>query len=156
MNLLRHPARLSAAVWAALLLPILLHAQGLTGEIRLEVKDPSGAAMHASGRLENLQAGTSRSFQTDATGRTALRDLTFGRYRLEVSAQGFAIQSFLVDVRSNNPVSRTVTMALGVESARVDVVTATPLPGSNLSLQELPGPVQTLSAQSLKNSGSLD
>jgi hypothetical protein len=40
-----------------LLLPILLRAQGLAGEIRLEVKDPSGAAMQASGRLENLQSG---------------------------------------------------------------------------------------------------
>jgi hypothetical protein len=54
------------------MLPVLLHAQGLAGEIRLEVKDPSGAAMQASGRLENLQTGASRSFQTDGNGNSGL------------------------------------------------------------------------------------
>jgi hypothetical protein len=47
-------------------------------------------------------------------------------------------------------------MALGIESARVDVVAATPLAGSNLTLQEIPGPAQTATAQDLNNSGSLD
>src|SRR5215831_11610702 len=127
MNPNRYPARLWSAILAISLLPILLCAQALGGEIRLEVIDPSGAAMKASGRLENLQTGASRSFKTDANGKFTLGDLTFGRYRLEVSGQGFANQSLLVDVQSDNPVSRTITMALGVESARVDVVTATPL-----------------------------
>jgi hypothetical protein len=68
-----------------------------------------------------------------------LGDLSLDRYRLELSGQGFVTQSLLVDVQSNNPISRTITMALGVESARVDVVVATPLAGSNLSLQEMPG-----------------
>jgi outer membrane receptor protein involved in Fe transport len=139
-----------------LLLPILLHAQGLAGEIQLEVKDPSGAAMLASGRLDNLQTGASRSFHTDTNGKSTLADLGFGRYRLELSAQGFAPQSLLVDVQSNNPVTRTITMELGAESARVDVVAATPLAGSNLSLQEVPGQVQTATDLDLKNSGSLD
>jgi hypothetical protein len=95
--------------------------------------------MHASGRLENVHTGASHSFRTDENGRFTLGNLSYGRYRLEVSGQGFATQSFLVDVQSNNPVSRTITMALGVESARVDVVAATPVAGSNLSLQEMPG-----------------
>jgi outer membrane receptor protein involved in Fe transport len=138
------------------LLPIQLFAQGSKGEIRLEVRDPSGAAMQASGRVENLQSGVSRSFQTDANGKRTLGDLSFGRYRLEISGQGFATQSLLIDVQSNNPVSRTVTMAIGVESARVDVIAVTPLAGSNLSLQEIPGPVQTATGQDLNNSSSLD
>jgi outer membrane receptor protein involved in Fe transport len=141
---------------AVSLLPNILPAQGLSGKIRVEVKDPSGAPMQASGRLENLQSGAERSFQTDAKGELTLGDLSFGRYRLEVSSQGFATQSLLIDVPSNNLVSRTITMALGVESARVDVVSATPLAGSNLSLQEMPGPVQTATARDLDNSGSLD
>jgi outer membrane receptor protein involved in Fe transport len=152
----RCAALFCSSVLAASLLPIFLCAQALDGEIRLEIKDPSGAAMQASGKLKNLQTGASRSFQTDANGKFTLGDLSFSRYRLEVSGQGFATQSFLVDVQSNAPVSRTITMAIGVESARVDVVAATPLAGSNLSLQEMPGPVQTASAEDLNNSGSLD
>src|SRR5262249_46750189 len=70
--------------------------------------------------------------------------------------QGFATQSLVVDVQSDNPVTHTITMVLGVETARVDVVAATPLAGSNLSLQEIPGPVQTATGQDLNNSGSLD
>jgi outer membrane receptor protein involved in Fe transport len=139
-----------------LFLPILLNAQGLVGEIRLEVKDPSGAAMEASGKLENLQTGASRAVRTDANGKVTLGALSFGRYRLEVSGQGFAAQSLLIDIKSTTPVSRTITMALGVESSRVDVVAATPLAGSSLSLQEMPGPVQTATGQDLANSGSLD
>jgi outer membrane receptor protein involved in Fe transport len=133
-----------------------LRAQGLAGEIRLEVKDPSGAAMQASGRLENLQSGAARSFQTDANGKFTLANLSYGRYRLEISGPGFAAQSLLLDVESSHPVSRTMTMALGIASARVDVVAATPLAGSNLALQEIPGPVQIATGQDLNNSGSLD
>src|SRR5215469_16347572 len=140
MNPLRHRAEFTSAILAILLLPILLRAQGLAGEIRVEVKDPSGAAMQASGRLENLQTGASRSFQTDANGKFTIEDLSVGRYQLEMSSQGFAAQTVLVDVESDNPVSRTITMALGVQSAKVDVVAATPLVGSDLSLQEMPGP----------------
>ena len=147
---------LCAAVLIAIFSPILLPAQGLSGQIRLEIRDSSGAAMQASGRLENLQTGAVRSFQTDANGKLILEDLAFGRYRVEVSGPGFATQALLVDVQSAHPVSRTVTMALGVESARIDVVAPTPLAGSGLSLQEMPGPVQTAAAQEINNSGSPD
>jgi outer membrane receptor protein involved in Fe transport len=143
-------------MWGVLLLPILLHAQGLGGMVRIEVKDPSGAAMQASGRFENLQSGATRSFQTDANGKLTLENLSYGRYRLEISSRGFATQSLVVEVRSGSPVSRTVTMALGVESSRVDVVAATPLAGSGLTLQEIAAPVQTASGQDLNNSGALD
>ena len=112
--------------------------------------------MLASGRLENLQTGSARSFQIDANGTLTLPNLSFGRYRLEVSRQGFASQLLLVDVHSSSPVLRTITMALGIESARVDVVAATPLAGSDLPLQEIPAPVQTASGEDLKNSGALD
>jgi outer membrane receptor protein involved in Fe transport len=140
----------------ALLCPIILQGQGLTGEVRVEVKDPSGAVMQASGRLENLQTGTVRAFQTDANGTYAFGNLSYGRYRLEVSSQGFATQSVIVDVQSSTPVSRTVSMALGTESARVDVVATTPLAGSDLSLREIPAPVQTATQRDLNKSGALD
>ncbi|HEY1947858.1 MAG TPA: TonB-dependent receptor [Bryobacteraceae bacterium] len=134
----------------------LVQAQTITGELRLQVKDPSGAAMAASGRLLSLTAGINRSFQTDAGGVYAFQKLPQGRYRLEVSKNGFATQSVLVHVQSNTPVLRTVTMALAAQASRVDVVAATPLPGTDLALDEIPAPVQTATARDIQQSGSLD
>ena len=53
-----------------------------TGEIRLQVYDPSGAALQASGRIAG--PGANRTFQTDARGAYSLDGLTFGRYRLDI------------------------------------------------------------------------
>jgi hypothetical protein len=111
----------------------LLWADGPAGEIRLEVKDPSGAAMEVSGKLENLANGTNRSFRTDALGKYALKSVPYGRYRLLLSSSGFAAQSLLIDVQSDAPISRTITMLLGAATANVTVVATTPLAGVDLS-----------------------
>src|SRR5271154_1911837 len=88
---------------ACLLLPVLLFGQLATGELHIEVKDPSGAAMQVSGRLENLQSRAARSFRTNSNGKFTLGNLGFGRYRLELSKGGFATQSVDVDVESSTP-----------------------------------------------------
>ncbi len=134
----------------------LLRAQPQAGEIRLEVKDPSGAAMEVSGRLQKLGGGVGRSFQTDARGTYTFSDLPRGRYRLEVTKSGFATQSTLIDVQSGTPVSRTVTMILGSQSSRVEVVSATPLAGTDLSTDQIAGPIQTATAADVDNSGALN
>jgi outer membrane receptor protein involved in Fe transport len=141
---------------ACLLLPVLLFGQVATGELHIEVKDPSGAAMQVSGRLENLQTGAARSFRTDPSGKFTVSNLGLGRYRLELSRGGFATQSVDVDVESGTPVARTITMALGVANARVDVVAATPLAGADLTTNQIAGPVQTATATDIQNSGALD
>src|SRR5215472_1074617 len=142
---------------SCLLLPAFLLGQVATGEFHIEVKDPSGAAVEqAAGSLQELSTGAYRRFKTNSSGTYTVENLPLGRYRLEISKEGFATQSFLVDVQPGSPVSRTITMALGIESARVDVVAATPLAGSNLSVQEVPAPVQVASQQDLQNSGAQD
>ena len=103
-------------------------AQHPAGEVRIEVKDPSGAAISASGKLQNLATGNARSFQTDTQGAYAFTSLPFGRYRLEVTAGGFAARTVPVDVHSIQPVTQTVTLSLSAQAFRVDVVGATPLP----------------------------
>jgi outer membrane receptor protein involved in Fe transport len=139
----------------ALFCPVV-YGQLSSGEIHLEVKDPSGAAMQATGWLHNVANGIFRSFQTDVQGSYIFTTVPYGRYRLEVAGAGFATQSLLLDVDSAMPIARQVTMALGKSSDRVDVVAATPLPGSEVSLLEIPTPVQTASQQDIRNSGSLD
>ena len=136
--------------------PFELRAQAPSGEIHVQVQDPSGAPMQASARLRSLGAGFDRMFLTDPRSALVVSNLPYGRYRLEVSKSGFATQSMLIDLLSAAPVSRTVTLALATEATRVEVVATTPLPGTDLPLDEIPAPVQTASARDLEQSGALD
>ena len=124
----------------------LLQAQQPSGEIRLEVNDPSGAAVEASGRLRNPAGGVDLTFQTDAQGKYVIANLPYGRYRLELTKTGFVTQSSLIDVQSGTPISRTVTLAIGAQSSKVDVVAVTPLAGTDLTTDQIAGPVQTATA----------
>ena len=63
----------------------VLKAQRPAGEIRLEVRDPSGAGMEASGKLQNLASGVVRTFQTDDKGVYTFLTLPYARYRLEAN-----------------------------------------------------------------------
>ena len=64
---------------------MIAHAQG-AGEIRLQVKDPSGAALQASGHVTG--PAVDRAFRTDAQGAFSLSGLAFGQYRLDISRPG--------------------------------------------------------------------
>jgi outer membrane receptor protein involved in Fe transport len=148
---------LACTAFAVLLLglgSVSLYGQS-KGEIHLDVKDPSGAAAEASGKLQNLGSGATVDYETDAQGSYTFSNLSAGRYRLEVTKSGFATQSLAIEVQSAS-ISRTVTMALSALAAQIDVVAATPLPGTDLPLDQIPAPVQTLSARDLEQAGSLD
>ena len=126
------------------------------GEIRIQVKDPSGAAMRVTGTLESVSGGVIRSFQTHAQGRYAFPSLPLGRYRLQAARNGFATYTDFIDVQSSDPVSRTITMTLSSAAFKIDVVETTPLAGTGLSVDQVPTPVQTASAADIENSGALD
>jgi outer membrane receptor protein involved in Fe transport len=134
----------------------MLQAQQPTGEIRLQVKDPSGAVVTASGTLRSQGSGVNQTFQTNAQGVYDFASLPYGRYRLEVSKDGFATQSAQIDVQSGTPVSRTVTLALASQASKVEVVATTPLAGTDLAIDQIAGPVQTATATDVANSGALD
>ena len=136
--------------------PLVLNGQVPTGQIKIEVKDPSGAVVTASGKLESLGPGVHRNFQTDAQGTFTFEGLPFGRYRLEVSKAGFATQSMLIDVQSATPISQAVTLALSAQASKVDVVATTPLGGIDLPLDEIPSQVQTATQADIQNSSAVD
>jgi outer membrane receptor protein involved in Fe transport len=112
--------------------------------------------MVASGTLRSLPGTVERSFRTDAQGTYRLRDLPYGRYRLEVSRAGFANQSQTIDIQSPAPVSLSLTMSVGAQSSRIDVVGTTPLAGTDLAIEQIAGPVQTATTADIDNSGALD
>jgi outer membrane receptor protein involved in Fe transport len=147
---------MSSALCAVVMLlcPMWLPGQNSGGEIRLEVKDPSGAAMQASVHLTG--SGGDRRFQTDAQGKYTFSSLPNGRYHLEISKDGFTTQSMAIDVQPGTPVSRTVTLALATQASKVDVVATTPLSGIDLPLNEIPAPVQTATQADIQNSSALD
>jgi len=127
-----------------------------TGEIRIEVKDPSGKPMRATGTLESVAGGPSRNFETDAQGRYALTNLPVGRYRLQAARSGFATHTEFIDVQSGDPISRTISMTLSTAAFKIDVIETTPLAGTGLTADQVPSPVQTASAADIENSGALD
>jgi outer membrane receptor protein involved in Fe transport len=126
------------------------------GEVRLEVKDASGAAIETAGRLQNLATGADQVFQTDSMGQHTFKNLDFGRYRIQISKMGFASQSAFVDVRTDAPTSRTITLAISAPAFGVEVVGTTPLPGADRALEEIPAPVQAATARDIQQSGALD
>src|SRR3984957_19636241 len=133
-----------------------LWGQAPQGEIRLHVKDSSGAPMQTAGKLESLAGGVARDFQTDSQGNIVLGNLPFGRYRLQISKSGFTTQSVVIDVQSAHPVTRAISMEIGVQAAKVDVISETPLAGTDLQIYQIAAPVQTATAVDIENSGALD
>ncbi|MES1260549.1 MAG: TonB-dependent receptor [Acidobacteriota bacterium] len=149
-------ARAVVFTMAALLFMAPLPAQGQTGEIRIEVKDASGAGMQASGKLQNLASGVSRSFHSDPRAPYAVSGLPFGTYRLEVSRSGFTTQTAVIVLDSASPVLKTISMPVGTGSFQVDVVGLTPLAGVDLPVDRIPAPVQTLTDKDLASTSALD
>ncbi len=126
------------------------------GDIKLEVKDSSGAAVPASGTLRNLDSGANRAFQTDPQGGFDFTNLPYGSYEIRVSKSGFGPQIVQVDVRSAAPVPETVMLEVSSQRSSVDVVSVSPLPGSVVPIADLPMNIQTANAKDIENSGAID
>jgi outer membrane receptor protein involved in Fe transport len=149
--------RIGRNLWCVAVVASLLQAQVSTGELRIEVADPSGAPMAASGRLKSVATGAERRFQTDAQGQYTFEGVPSGNYRLEVVRDGFVTQTVGVSLQSGKPVLRTVKMALAqAAQSKVDVVETMPLPGVDLSPNQIAVPVQTATAADVEASGALD
>jgi hypothetical protein len=131
-----------------LLAVLTLHAQNPSGEIRVQVKDPSGASDGSFRKIgERRPRSVQRAvFKPTRRARCTFEGLPYGRYRLQISKPGFVTQSVQIDVRRRTPISRTVTMALSSQAAKVDVVSETPLAGTDLQINQIAAPVQTATA----------
>ena len=147
---------LSTGLVSFLLASALVQAQQPTGEIRIEVRDPSGAPVESSGMLRNPATGMERAFQTDARGSYTFVALSYGRYQIQISKRGFATQSLEIDLLGGTQISRTITLVFAVVRSRVDVVARTPLAGPDVARDQIAGAIQKATAADLENSGALD
>src|SRR5215471_8968033 len=91
-------------------------AQSIGGQFHLLVQDPTGAPMEVSGRLEGPVRQTARTFQTNSLGSYIFENLAYGTYRLELTKIGFTSQVLTIEVKSQEPVTRSVTMALQTQA----------------------------------------
>jgi len=103
------------------LLALPLTGQWGTGELRIQVRDPSGLALEATVTLASQANQVRHSFVTDANGRGTAKALPFGPYRLQVERTGFTPFSELVEVRSQVPVERTITLGVAPIETTVNV-----------------------------------
>jgi outer membrane cobalamin receptor len=97
------------------------YAQGARAELHIEVRDPQGATLAASGELESDARQFHRTFAVAADGQYVARDLSFGVYSLTIRANGFAARAERIEIRSAAPVRVSVAMALAPVSTTVRV-----------------------------------
>src|ERR1700761_7516939 len=130
-------------------------ASGRTsGEIRLQVNNPSGAGVRASGSVTG--PGTKRNFQTNARGAFSLGGLSFGIYQIQISSSGFATRLIEINVASASPVFQEITLLVEGISTNITVFSPTPIGRPDQSRDQIPVPVQGLTAKNLEDSNALD
>ncbi|MGC4056021.1 MAG: TonB-dependent receptor [Paludibaculum sp.] len=127
-----------------------------SGEIQMEVKDASGAAVEAHGWVESVHSGFRRSFQCDRRGLASVAGLAAGQYRLRLAKEGFAPYTETLEIAAGATERRAVSLAIGAPAYAVSVVSATPLAGLDRLLDEIPAPVKAATDRDIEASGSLD
>ena len=107
------------AVLLTAALPAL--CQGNTGELRLNVTDPSGHAVRTQVQLVSEANQYRYTFTTNDQGNLDARRLPFGIYAVEIQATSFAQVSESVEIRSALPVDRSIRLKVAPVSQSVTV-----------------------------------
>lgn len=134
--------------WA--LLSLLWGASALASDLKLIANDPAGAPLAATATLIEVRTGYRQTFTLPRT----VSSLTPGRFRLEVTAPGFATEARDLDLTQD--LSLALTLNIRPAGFRIDVTSTAPLPGVERSLEEIPIPLRTATAQDVENSGALN
>jgi hypothetical protein len=95
-----------------------------TGELRVSVIDQSGLPVQSAVELVSHANQVRRALQTDVQGQVVARQLPFGTYEIQVTHEGFAPFSGLLEIRSATPTSYSVTLGLAVLQSHVEVSVA--------------------------------
>ena len=78
-------------------------AQRISGELRIQATDATGAGLRATGTIVGQATGVDRTFETDEAGRFTIRTLPPGRYELTVRSEGFAAKTVSIEIESQLP-----------------------------------------------------
>ncbi|MGH9355906.1 MAG: carboxypeptidase-like regulatory domain-containing protein [Terriglobia bacterium] len=119
--------KLAFAILLTILAAAPAFAQYERGELRLKIFDPKGGSVPALVDLASEANHVRRSFQTGQDGRYVARELPFGVYHLQVSHSGFVPSEQLITIRSEVPLSISVTLGLAPVQTEIDVTDAATL-----------------------------
>ena len=120
-------------------------AQHERGELRLEVRNPRGGPLVASGELVSEANQVQRTFLTDQRGVYVVRELPFGVYHLRVSQEEFLAAERIVEVRSEVPLTISLTLGLAPLQSRVNVTDS-----ATLVDPERPGTAYSIGSRAIR------
>jgi hypothetical protein len=112
--------------WLLLMITVLAGVsfaagQRISGELRLQVTDATGAGVHATGRITGRTAGVDRTFETDEAGRAIVRALPPGRYELTLQSEGFSPKTIPIDIQSQLPLEQRISLDVVPLSTTIEV-----------------------------------
>jgi len=102
-----------------LALPLL--AQSNAADLHLKVIGPGGIRIRASVELSSDALQFHRSFSTDDSGELTTRNLSFGRYHLQVCSESFSAYNGVIEIHSALPSEYVVTLNITALSTAVNV-----------------------------------
>ena len=91
---------------------LVAQAQQMRGALRIEVRDAGGAALAPAAALVSEANQFHETFIVGTDGRYVAQGLSFGVYRLSLTAEGFAPWSDLIEIHSEAPLLVSVTMGV--------------------------------------------
>src|SRR5579864_1562475 len=101
-------------------------AQSMTGSLRGQVADPSGAAIPGATVIMTPAAGSPITIKSDGQGNYEFKNLASGKYVLTVAAAGFTLYENDNVVVADQPLRLNVTMDIEVETQHVQVSDTAP------------------------------
>ena len=114
--------RILTAALSMLLFAAAAFGQGTTGQISGTVTDPNGALVAgAAVRASNIATNYSRETTTSGDGIYGFQQLPPGRYRVEITASGFAATTAEADVNITQTTPVDVQLSVSGGTAIVDV-----------------------------------
>ena len=99
----------------------IANAQSNTGDLRLRVADPSGAAVRTLITITSDANNFRETCSTDDSGAATIKRLPYGIYSVDIRRDGFAPFAATVEVRSAAPTDFTAKLSIESASSSVEV-----------------------------------
>ena len=97
------------------------NAQSNSGDLRLKVTDPSGAAVRTALTVTSDVNNLRETYSTDDSGSVTIKRLPYGIYSLVINRDGFAPFSETVEIRSATPTDFTAKLTIAAATSSVQV-----------------------------------
>lgn len=128
-------------VWLALAFALIAPAQTVSGDLVVNVADPSGAVVSASKlRLTNVETNITQESVTDALGNALFPQLKPGSYKLEVETAGFQkveVDDIRIQVGQRARVDVKLKVGQVTEAVTVSAAAATLLNAESAALGQV-------------------